>query len=198
MTRKSKPKRSRFTIVKNFKWNVWLPIIISLLGAAIASYSAWQATKSAGYAKDNVRVGLRAYLGVQTMNFGKITEGERTKVEVIIENTGRTPAMNVTLTSRLDYRDSDISDDPDYRTQPEPESKLSILSGFSHPAIVFGERGLFKNEVEDLVNQKTRFYSYGVIQYDDVFGERHTTKYCGWYNFEKTSFTSCRNHNQID
>jgi hypothetical protein len=142
-------------------------------------------------------VGQRAFLGVPKLSLGAVSEGQAASVEVQVENSGRTPAINITIQSKLDYRDSAIPEKPDYGRSAGNNSIATLLPGASAPVIIFGERGLLSTEVQAFKDLKSKFYAYGLIQYEDVFGARHTTRFCGWYNIAKKSFTFCDSHNEM-
>ena len=185
-------------------FNSILPVLISVVSLLISSYSAFQATKSASAARDsataateNIRVGQRAFLGVQKLTLGEVSEGQPASVEVQVENSGRTPAINMTIQSRLDYRDSALPENPDYGRSAGNDSVATVLPGASHRNIIFGERGILPADVQAFKDLKSKFYAYGLIRYEDVFGTRHTTRFCGWYNIAKKSFTFCDSHNEM-
>ena len=44
---------------------------------------------------------------------------------------------------------------------------------------------------------RIRIYSFGELRYFDVFGKRHTTRFCGLYDGVQR-FGACRNYNDAD
>jgi len=103
----------------------------------------------------------------------------------------------MTIQSKLDYRDSPIPESLDYGQSASDASIMTVLPGASYRAIIYGERGLLPAEVQAFKDLKSKFYVYGLIRYEDVFSARHTTRFCGWYNIAKNSFTACGSHNDM-
>lgn len=112
------------------------------------------------------------------------------------ENTGGTPAFNVTFNATLKFTRTVLPDDFGY---PETPNNAQT-SGPNNHGIV-GPRvpeaftlGIPAQALESLKSGTVQLYVYGHISYDDVFNKRHTTLYCAYLNGPEDAFSLCATH----
>jgi hypothetical protein len=120
----------------------------------------------------------RAWLAVKEITFSNhMRAGQIPTVEIVVVNTGRTPALDVSIvkTIRIDVALPDGG-----MPRPEmPDQSVAVLG----PGIeLVGESRLTRArtelEVVTLRRRASHLYAYGIIRYRDVFEVWHYTEYC--------------------
>lgn len=171
---------------------------ILLFGTFIATVLATRAaTKAANAAVDQVRVTdrtakqqLRAYVAVHSEggSFGfPPPDGGTYQARVPVINRGQTPAFNMRFVTKI-------------AILPFPRPEISIFSEYN---LVFDEqqtnsdRVWFPMEVGDITaisdeeltwkeyvrvlhSDTQKVYVFGIIEYEDVFGDTHFTRFFQW------------------
>lgn len=101
--------------------------------------------------------------------------------EIVIKNQGKTPAVIRYIESFATVL-SDIT--------PEIEIKLTGIMPRIEKVIQSGEEYVInvdtstikEDKLSDITNKpNTRLLCYGLVQYEDVFGESHDTGWCWWF-----------------
>jgi hypothetical protein len=188
---------------------VWLvefikPANVVVILLFVATMALWCATNE--LVKDtrhSAHKQLRAYVSVKPIrgvtNFGSDLEAE---TEVIIKNSGQTPALKLRHLGILFPRQFPLSKETDLNIRA-PETNGSIIT--LHPGeSEFGTK--FKRKIEPLQYQAIqagigKIYVFGKVDYEDVFGASHWTRFC--YYFDGTGpslpdWQSCPRNNEID
>jgi hypothetical protein len=146
----------------------------------VAAVSAWAAFLQWRSTEHSIEVSNRAWVGIKEATLTKeLQAGERPSAIVMYVNKGNTPALRVKVRANMGFTD---------RQPSEPMANL--------PGVMEESVGVFLPESdkvgtpvmsteampEDFLRQvnegKKRLYVWGVIEYEDVFGNAHTTRYC--------------------
>lgn len=145
-------------------------------GAAVTQ--AENATKAANDTVDVTRdIGarqLRAYLTVRA--YTVVVNNAHVEVKIVGQNTGQTPALNVTtwtvVALQLPPFDEDWLNEPRY-----PTSKSDIGSGGDLAMDVYGPNNPTENLIARLRSGVIGCWVYGWVWYEDIFGEKHETMF---------------------
>jgi len=124
------------------------------------------------------RLDQRAWVTVKTATLTKApTIGEPVLVTLEIINSGKTPALNATIggsvISRSIISEKDFQDATIYK----PVSVMVI--GPSTVVTIFLDTSdaVRQQEQIDALGKKNTIYASGFLQYDDIFGKQHRTKF---------------------
>ena len=139
----------------------------------------------------------RAWVGMKSLSFrGQVKLGSELYAVIQIENTGKTPALEVTVNKALSFKSP----------TKETFAQLPKVGAFAN--FVIAPNGTFatvqmlsNNWTEDDIKRlnKDTAYIFGRIFYRDVFGHGRQTWFCGFYRrdfFPALSF--CETLNYMD
>ena len=165
--------------------------------ATAAKESADAAKRAIEVTRENIRLDQRAWVGVKAMRFkGQIEVGQKLEFEVIVQNTGKTPAFQTTI------KKSFSSAKPTTQLLNRPISGvLGVLVmppgvDFESPQTI--SEKLTETEVK-LLQSGSPLHIYGVIQYRDIFRNNRTTYFCGFYDGKGfPSFNFCPTLNTME
>jgi hypothetical protein len=150
--------------------------IIIAAGAAVFTYMQWRTAEKVA-AKQ-----LRAYVGVGPAEITEVGDSNQPMV-VRLESTnyGQTPALRCDIKASLNVlpyplTDSSILPDPEwdkqaavmYPKEANPQVKFVIITLSEEE-----RREVFSNR-----KAKKAVYVHGMITYNDIFGQRHSTRFC--------------------
>ncbi len=81
--------------------------------------------------------------------------------------------------------------------------KSAPTPGVIFPGFEFGLTAASKElatdqDVGQINARRLLIYVFGELEYTDVFGRTHTTRYCGLYDPEKRAFDQCRQYNDAN
>jgi hypothetical protein len=151
--------------------------------ATVAATDAAKAARdSVTLASENTRRDQRPWLTLTTVNLVKpLTATEPPLVAVTIENSGRTPALDVTVHARVFAR----SDFAEEHLMTEAEGKVrsrAIIGPGTTTGSLFGggTKTLGEEHVAAIAADKSRLYISGFVKYRDVFDCWHQTTFCFW------------------
>lgn len=170
---------TKFTLAFNF-----LLLVFTAVYACI-SILQWNTTER------QLSIGNRAWVVVEKIDTSEPKIGESLSVVLTILNTGNTPSIKTTVTSRISTKvDSDLL--------PITEPRNFVVIGprcEMHHKISTGP--LDETTVSALKEHKLPLYFFGFITYDDVFGEHHKTRFCTIRNPDGL-FNACTSGNIIE
>jgi hypothetical protein len=196
-----KPKKCCFGWAKKLSWAEKIQFLIWISASAAAAFTLYLAI----IAKETEKTQLRAYVSAKPSqkgitNFGSSMDAE---LELGIQNSGQTPAIDLTNLSILFPRPYPLPENIDL-TIPAPSGKPP--DGITlHPRDVeYGSTLTRKVEPLQYAAIKAgvgRLYAFGTIYYNDVFGTAHWTHFC--YSFygegpTLTKWESCPRYNDTD
>lgn len=164
-----------------FAWRQWTAIRdqgkIAAEGVLVNQIAAEAARVSASIAATSLKMMQRAYLDVSFEKPCAPTWGTTFVVEYIVRNSGPTRAY----IKQVIIEHSKSERLPVYNAKSVPTGALAtnaIVPGHGLRTFRVGVGLLTTEEVEALQNGGRKLTINGQIVYDDVFGERHFTRFC--------------------
>ncbi|MFN0108589.1 MAG: hypothetical protein ACKVZH_07010 [Blastocatellia bacterium] len=176
-------------------------IILSALTLGVLAITLYQTYET----REARRLEYRAYIAVKGVALVPRPDDPQTSDLIVrYTNTGRTPGLNGIIKTNLESRETPLSDNPSYESRDVFRSKLVLSSQIdiqtmiasqtvdntSNLAASFGKQGSPVNSslptkqippdvppVKVIVQTK-KYYVYGLIEYEDIFGQAHWTKFC--------------------
>lgn len=129
-------------------------------------------------ARESAQIDQRAWVVIKAASFDKaISAGDPHTLNLVMTNIGKTPANNVDI-----YFWTAISDETDPDKLPRPESSQHPSQGVAAPNVDImvpaSPVKLNAEQVAALTTGTLKYFAYGHISYRDVFGKKHTTKFC--------------------
>lgn len=202
---------------------VWTVIIaIATVAYAGASYRQWRLTKdqlglaerqfaaveeSTRKSNQYFEVGQRAYLSIKDISILEIGSGSAA-FSALCENTGKTPATNISAMSATMIGRSALSKDEGLSFDTSTSRLYPLLPPGSFFRLI-GRTTHYSREEERLIEKGVaRLYFAGKVEYEDVFGKRHKKEFCAFYRPKKDLLTDtqtegiltelCPRHNSDD
>lgn len=178
---------------------VWLTAVIAISTViySIISYFQWTAARrSADIAEQSVRLGNRAYFGLRTMMLDDpLATNRKTGVKGVFKNAGQTPAFNVVVKSYYLFSEQPFKADPKDQLAASP-SQIGLVLPNEDFNYTFVIPPLSDIQINKINHGLMKLFLYGFIEYEDVFHEQHTMKFCGVYSpTEFTGFFRCPSNN---
>ena len=145
--------------------------------AQAAHRSAMAAEAGLDHARETARRQLRAYVIVTDVKLNKIDPDGRLTATARLENTGQTPALDVTQHQQIIgvASSTDLTHEFEYRGVPNPSSQAPLASGKHRLAKVSAEGA--SNILERVSRGEVIMIFRGWVRYKDVFGQDCETKY---------------------
>jgi hypothetical protein len=167
--------------------------------------SVKEAGKSLDATIDNFHLDQRAWIGPNEMlpppfmdgtRRVYMKEGEQVQWGVIITNTGKTPAKNVT--QRTSYRSLPATAEFTVRYPGAAQHVGVIEPNAKVWAMPPTTERLMKTQVESYTTGVNKLYFYGTISYEDIFSKEHHTTFCFYLVKDLSGFTNCEIYNEAD
>jgi hypothetical protein len=161
--------------------------IIFTLGAIVwqaveTRRTAQAALMSVEASKNATKKQLRAYIAVTAGSADPQDRirGRKFKATLTLTNSGQTPAHNVRFTTKAAALPHPLPVDT---VLPEPlEDEGGSTLGAGQSGNMIGEAESFQDDhkVQGTMfkTNGNAFYVWGIVHYDDAFGERHYTRFC--------------------
>lgn len=164
----------------------------------VSTRSAAAAERASRTAQRSLEISNRAWVGMESLRLKKLlSTDEDTNIEFRFKNTGRSPAINITV-------EIDIQTEKSPRTSgPSGQLHTALSNAAMAPGQVYltDTSTAPKKPPADLVQLLNSgdkiFYFYAVITYEDTFRKRRTTKVCGLLRRNSTKFSLCDHHNSM-
>ncbi len=129
---------------------------------------------------ENTRISQRAWITVKAAGFIDLTVAKKPSVTVLFENTGKSPAIDVTIHANMT-----VPSPIPLQRGPMPliETTFRPSVGLVGPGANFAktlplDHILTAEEIESLKNNKQFLYTFGQIDYRDIFRIERHTQYC--------------------
>jgi hypothetical protein len=140
-------------------------LALSTIGLWLSTQKLWKVTRITAEHIPRVE---RAYLFGAPMNIQMNLPGRKTTFDICAHNSGKTPALVKEICVVLS------TTGPSGATPNYPNSETSqlvktdvVINGGAHAVL----------PVEGRVDQVTDFYAYGYFVYEDIFKERHVSRF---------------------
>lgn len=163
--------------VASIKLSDWLLVLFNFFLACFtaalwwSTRTLWRVTKEiADHQAQDTRVLQRAYISTEGNDVEQIGTGDLVGY-VLIRNVGKLPATNIRWSI-----DMTANSDPDWRPPAVDESKLLPAGVLS----IDGE--VVRGGPGRPISTEQYWYLWGLITYEDGFGERRMTQFCHRYN----------------
>jgi hypothetical protein len=147
-----------------------------------------------------LEIGERPWVGMESIKMtSAFVANEPLTTAIVIRNTGSSPGINVVGKSRVAWGPGELPEDPPYGEGDSPGSVGTLFPGNTVSHTLETTRGLSAQEIEAIKGGRMFFYVFGFIEYDDIFGKRHKTRYCGHYRPTKGQlFSICSRYNDAN
>ena len=167
-------------------------------GANAAMRSADAAEKAVEATINSIRLEQRAWVGVKHMRWRReFKKGEKLEAVISVENTGRTPALDVIVKkgSGTVYPTKKILSRP-----VRGETALIVIApNNSFASLRTVSEGLTETDIRLLKSGERSVYVYGTITYLDIFKRTHKTGFCGFYTEDAfPALEFCRTMNYME
>jgi hypothetical protein len=164
------------------------------------------ATDAAKAARDSViqaaassNLDQRAWVGVYDISKPDLGIDKPFTTTVVIRNTGKTPAKDVTASFTITPGDPDA---PDFTKLPESTTHGVVQPNGDNQIVLDATRKvndkLPKNLFDRINTGKTIMLVYGRVTYVDVFGYHHWAESCSFFSLKQKAFAQCKAHDEID
>jgi hypothetical protein len=195
MTETPKPARD---------WHDHITLVIAVIGVILGACALGLTSCQISTLRENAQRQMRAYVSVKIGQKG-VTNFEPNKsaeLELELQNSGQTPALDVSHSSILFPRPYPLPKEMDL-TVPVPETAGSDTT--LHPReIGVGfklNRTIEPPQFEAIKTGVDRLYAFGRIKYRDIFGFQHWTRFCISFRGEGPNLTDwdkCARNNDTD
>jgi hypothetical protein len=150
-----------------------------LITAVATATAAWYTRKEWQTSLDNGRRQLRAYVFPEQANLLWQGTTKPTAVEIVLKNSGQTPAYRFSTVSVIVVRDYPLRENlpvppiPSHHTVIPPSSSYVISVAMPQP--------LTGDQLKAIQKGTQAIYAYGEIVYSDAFNECRLTQYQFYY-----------------
>jgi len=124
------------------------------------------------------------------------------KTEVKIINTGRTVALDLTSSGRVQtsFGPLNVEEFVHSKNMLQPADATRAGALFQNVDVTIPAQTstpLTSEQVEAIKTRQLWVYLFGDIHYKDVFGKPHTTQYCGIYVPDTEKLEACGLHDHV-
>ena len=145
----------------------------------------------------------RPWVGLNQIDALSIKRNEKGAVDLILLNSGKSPAFDVTTVFHATVERSGIPlgppDDSSAPVSSTPTGRLPIFPNQTYriPAATGGS--VTDTDYDGITNGPFSFVVWGTVEYEDTHHIHHTTKVCAYYNVKVIAgLTPCANGNTAD
>jgi hypothetical protein len=134
-----------------------------------------------GHMKWQARLDQRAWVGIESLENSTFQEEKPATVELLVRNTGKTPAKNFRIIGAFGTGPAGAKPDfeKDLKWKKEYSVGLLMPNGTNRlPIQLKSVPVLTKEKIEEIKDHKFMVFVFGWITYDDVFGISHRTNFC--------------------
>jgi hypothetical protein len=158
------------------EYGVFVFVIITAIATATA---AWYTRKEWQSTTDNGRRQLRAYVFPDQANLVWQGTTKPTVAEIVIKNSGQTPAYRLSTTTSISVDNNPLQ--TDLRVPSMPDNHTVIPPSGSYALSVGMDKPLTADQLKTIQKGTQAIYVIGEIAYDDAFGECRVTRYRFFY-----------------
>lgn len=127
------------------------------------------------------KLGMRAYLTVDSIFIARFTINRGLKILFFINNYGSTPASRITIRASMKVGGTGIYKSEFDELKEIGTTTASLGSNKSFSVEYGGSFILSEVDSSMIKNGRKPLYFWGIIRYYDIFGENHHTKFCTEY-----------------
>jgi hypothetical protein len=140
----------------------------------------------------------RAWVGATEIRDLNFSVGELTKYSVRVRNTGKSPALHVTVEVAGQYVPRGEKVEFVYPPLSTFTSNATVQPGVITSVTTVGPVALNQTQVNALKSGESVIYLYGKIRYQDVFRVVHHATFCFVVETDLRSADSCDRYNDAD
>jgi hypothetical protein len=159
------------------EYAVFFFVVITAMATATA---AWYTRKEWESAADNGRRQLRAYVFPEQANLIWGGSTKPTVAEVVIKNSGQTPAYRLNTTVSVIVDAKPLQDD--LRLPAMPPNHTVVPPAGSYKLSIAMAKPLTDDQLVAIQKGSQAIYAFGEIAYEDAFHECRTTRYRFFYS----------------
>lgn len=189
--RKGEPAQQSSNRGTNWSLITQFGILSVTIAYCVVAYCQWRAMREA------LEVSERPWVIYKTATQITIDPDRPIPVDVEIENTGRSPAINVSGVVNVVTRPANIPDQIPIQDDDGTAISNSVVASGT-PAVVRLFVGPYsQSEVDDIIKKKVQVHIVGIISYSDQFStkEKYTTRFCIRHDPSMSFWASCQNNN---
>ena len=181
-------------------------VALSGLAVALFTFTLWRSTEklwAAGerqyrLSQDTARRQLRAYMSIRKVEVTEFSVGHPLKVELVLVNTGQTPARHVKAIPKT--VGGEATETPRFKAGTFKETDASVVdlgAGEPFTLAVNGKAPLDEEIRKGLIDKKMFIVVGCLVRYSDVFGHRHRLIVRGTLAFNESgqAFINAANKN---
>ena len=188
---KSKYKDKLAKILRSPEW--WMVILTGSLAVfAIASFIVLFLQLEESHA--DFQIDQRAWIGVKGIEGVRYKVGDKILIPVLLQNTGKTPALHVEASMFVDVLPKGVEPNYDRTAPPESSSSVSPNSEFTMPA---GSTDPLDQTTDNDRANRT-LWVYGTVTYYDIFNSKSVrrTEVCYYSNIvpPQALMPACKKH----
>lgn len=158
------------------EYGVFAFVIVTAIATATA---AWYTRKEWQTSLDNGRRQLRAYVFPDQASLFWQGTAKPTVAEIVIKNSGQTPAYRLSAVAMIVVSDYPLRDD--LTMPPIPKNHTVIPPAGNYALSVATEKPFTPDQLKAIQKGTQAVYAYGEIAYADAFGECRLTRYQFYY-----------------
>ena len=150
-----------------------IAVIVSIVTLAVVLYQSYELRRSNQFSVESMQLQNRAWVAIRAVQMIEpVAAGERLVLGFEATNTGAMPALEVKLTERATRLAEPCAEDHVHETLGKTsENVIAPNSIFVYPAVTVE----LSENLAEAVKVGRPLYSYGRVQYEDIFGAAHTT-----------------------
>jgi len=152
--------------------------------------------------QDQFRRDQRAWIGIANPIIDRgvlLKEGEYSRFEIIVTNSGKTPAKNIE--SWITDKELPVGKKLVFKKPISIigiQSKTVLLPNAKIRFAINTDRRITKEDIERIKSGKSFLYVYGKITYQDVFGKEHYTTFCEVLEPDLIDMADCGQYNDAN
>jgi hypothetical protein len=159
------------------EYGVFAFVIVTAMATATA---AWYTRKEWQSSVDNGRRQLRAYVFPDQANLVWEGTAKPTLAEIVIKNSGQTPAYSLSTATVVRVDDYPPRNDPSIPAMPSTHTVVPPAGSYSLSIAL--PRPLTGDQLKAIQKGTQAIYAFGEIAYADAFGECKLTRYKFYYS----------------
>jgi hypothetical protein len=144
--------------------------------------------------RTNFKADQRAWIGFTEMSITTLKAGEPLRTDVKLLNSGKTFALDIEMPGGVQTSWTGFDDARRQFSQRAPSfvshSKV-LFPGITVNSPAETVEKFTDDQVRAVINGTLKVFLFGDIKYRDIFGGRHTTRYCGHYVASTGRFEDC-------
>jgi hypothetical protein len=173
------PARAKITTEARhwLEYGVFIFVIVTAVATATA---AWYTRKEWESSVDNGRRQLRAYVFPDDANLIWQGTSKPMVAEIVIKNSGQTPAYRLSTATAVLVADLPLS--TDLPVPGLPPNRTVVPPAASYVLSTATDRPMTAEQLQGLQKGTQAIYAIGEVAYEDAFGECRMTRYRFFYS----------------